>query len=565
MQKVNRFQDYMRKTFVIYAVVLVLIVFLLVGVFALVIFNETVVQTNKSVNRELSNFIQREFSTYATELEHLVEEDSIKNVFQDGSYFLEVNRRLYAFSNQHSIKANFVLLDRDLRIVASNLYEKYKDQLLSSYFVKDVATKLDTQNVLQRSINPFILNDLQGSQYLFAKAVVTDGSVQGYLLLFPRDIGTVISTKNVESVAITDQFDNIIYSSNQMFTNNMGKLDLGEVHNRMTTIHEKYYYTFSSSIHNDMVHVTTMTAINNYQKSLVIGIALLLGISGIIILLILLVTPKLVKRNLQSFDSLISVVKQFKEGNIEHRVEVKTFAEFQTIYDEFNHMAARIQMLIQHNQEIAEKKRQMEIKHLENQFNPHFVFNVLEMLRYEILFDPNNAANIVVSFANLMRYNINYGNTEVPLQTDLKYIKDYLMLQKMRFNERLDYHIEVDPALESCKIPKLLIQPIIENSVKHGIENTRHLTININIKRVRDHMEICVEDDGQGIEAERLAYLRTILADKGEVPEHIGLYNSHKVIQLLYSEPYGLSIKSTYGVGTKVILTIPIIGDEQDV
>ena len=186
----------------------------------------------------------------------------------------------------------------------------------------------------------------------------------------------------------------------------------------------------------------------------------------------------------------------------------------------------------------------------------------METLRYEIIIDPTRASNMVVSFANLMRYSINYGSTQVLLRTDIEYVRDYLMLQKMRYNSRLEYNIQINETLMKYKIPKLLIQPIVENSITHGGRNTQCLTISITGIEVDGVMELCIEDDGQGIEEEKLNELYQMLNSDSVMTEHIGLYNAHKLIQLLYGKSYGLTIESKYGSGTKVILRIPIIEGE---
>ncbi|MFM1651072.1 sensor histidine kinase [Brevibacillus sp. B_LB10_24] len=561
MKKSNTFKDYIRKTFITYTVAFVLLVFVLFILSVFFTFRETIVQTNLSFNSGLGRFLEDELQLYEQDLQSLVQEDPIQSSFHDRRQILKANQLLYSFSNTHKIRSYFALLDKDGTIVATNLYQNNQTILSESYHLKDVLTKLAGTPEMQSGMNRIPFDDPQKSPYFFAKAITEQGRVNGYLLFFLYDLEKYLRSSDVDIVAITDAFDNVIYASNPLLVNSMGKISLDAVTKHTAVFNGNLYYMTSQAFKSNQLHVISMTSVNNYRQLLIMGIAFLLGISIVIVLLIFFVTPKLMKRNLQSFDSLISAVNQFKEGNVEYRIESKTFDEFQTIYDEFNNMVAKIESLMKHNAEVAEKKRQMEIKHLENQFNPHFVFNVLEMLRYEILFDANNASNIVVSFANLMRYNIHYGNVEVPLKTDIKYIKDYLALQKMRYNERLDYSIQIDDTLLDCKIPKLLIQPIIENSIKHCIENTRHLSIQITARKVENTIEITVEDDGPGIEEDRLAYVRSILADKDLTPEQIGLNNSHRVIQLLYGADYGLSIYSKSGLGTKVVMRIPIIGD----
>ena len=141
--------------------------------------------------------------------------------------------------------------------------------------------------------------------------------------------------------------------------------------------------------------------------------------------------------------------------------------------------------------------------------DPHFAFNVMEGLRYEILFDPKKASELAVSFARLMRYSIHRGEGDVSLETDLQYVKDYLALQKMRFGERLSYDIAMDPLLYDCQIPKLLLQPVVENSIVHGMENVRAIHINITGKREEDMLVLSVVDNGAGISPEKMAISTT--------------------------------------------------------
>lgn len=207
----------------------------------------------------------------------------------------------------------------------------------------------------------------------------------------------------------------------------------------------------------------------------------------------------------------------------------------------------------------------MEIRQLEEKINPHFVFNVLETLRYEVLIDPEKASEMIMAFANIMRYNVYYGDTIVPLKTDIEYVKDYLMLQKMRYNRRLTYSIEIPEDLIECRIPKLVIQPIVENALKHGMKNVETINVNISASLENDHLIISVQDNGSGIEPEILDELIKDLEREDVYKEHIGMYNSHRVVRLLYGPPYGLKIESTYGKGTLVKIILPINKENDNV
>ena len=244
-------------------------------------------------------------------------------------------------------------------------------------------------------------------------------------------------------------------------------------------------------------------------------------------------------------------------GNMDYRLKSQVFDEFQMLNDAFRNMVIQREELMLHNNELAERKRIMEIKQLEEQFNPHFIFNVLETLRYEIAIDSQKASEMVMAFANLMRYSIYYGSTIVPLQTDVEYINDYLLLQKMRYNRRLNYHIDIPEELMDLRIPKLLLQPVVENSLAHGMTDKHSVSVTITARMEDSTLVLCVEDNGSGISREKLTELREALEQEDIYREHIGLYNSHRVVRLLYGPSYGLTIESSPGNGTRVSVTLP--------
>jgi len=208
----------------------------------------------------------------------------------------------------------------------------------------------------------------------------------------------------------------------------------------------------------------------------------------------------------------------------------------------------------------------MEIKHLEEQFNPHFVYNVMETVRYQISEDPETASEMLLSFASLMRYSVNYGHTKVLLETDVEYVNDYLLLQKARYNNCLLYDFDIPEELLECRVPKLLLQPVIENSIVHGYRAGRTLSIRVQAEHRDDALRFTVTDDGAGIPAGRLAKLRESFEHDltNEYAAHVGLYNIQKVIRLTYGAPYGVQIESTEGQGTAVTLTIPYEVEENE-
>ena len=295
-----------------------------------------------------------------------------------------------------------------------------------------------------------------------------------------------------------------------------------------------------------------------FQRSLVTYGILFLGLAGILmVIMIPPLTLRITKKNLQAIDELQASVEEMGRGNMDYRLKSQVFDEFRMLNDAFRNMVIQREELMLHNSELAERKRTMEIKQLEEQFNPHFIFNVLETLRYEIAIDSQKASEMVMAFANLMRYSVYYGSTIVPLQTDIEYINDYLLLQKMRYNRRLNYHIDIPEELMDLMIPKLLLQPVVENSLVHGMKDKHCVSVTITARKKDSTLVLSVEDNGSGISREKLTELREALEQEDIYREHIGLYNSHRVVRLLYGPSSGLTIESSPGNGTRVSVTLP--------
>ena len=171
---------------------------------------------------------------------------------------------------------------------------------------------------------------------------------------------------------------------------------------------------------------------------------------------------------------------------------------------------------------------------------------------------------MVVVFANLMRYSIRKSGASVELGTDIRYVEDYLTLQKMRYGDRLDYSIHVDAALCGCRVPKLLVQPIVENSIVHGLDRTRHLCLQIDGRREDADLCVTVEDDGPGMTDAKYAEICALLAAESAEPEHIGLYNVHRALRLLYGVPYGVEIVRQKS-GIAVTLRMPLRWEDENV
>ena len=228
-------------------------------------------------------------------------------------------------------------------------------------------------------------------------------------------------------------------------------------------------------------------------------------------------------------------------------------------------MVDEINALHVKNSELADIRRQSEIKQLEAQFNPHFLYNTLDTIRYSILMDQRIASDLIIQMTALLRYSINNDLDQVYFSEDLKYTYMFLKIQKYRFNDRFEYEINVDDSCGEVVVPKLLLQPILENSIKYGFAHAKKLLITIHGSVDEDGMLLVVEDNGAGMSpVEVQALNQRLRSDKNETT-HYGLFNIARRLYLSYGEKSTLVVESEVGKYTRVSLRIQIRGDDHNV
>jgi two-component system sensor histidine kinase YesM len=229
----------------------------------------------------------------------------------------------------------------------------------------------------------------------------------------------------------------------------------------------------------------------------------------------------------------------------------------------FNIMIGKIKELLDSKISEQENLKKAELRALQAQINPHFLYNTLDTIIWMAESkETDQVIKIVTALSNFFRISLSKGMDWITISEEVERVRSYLTIQKMRYRDILDFRIEVDPAVAENTILKLLLQPLVENALYHGIKNKRQKgTINLRAGRKgEDEILIEVEDDGIGFTPQKLAQLRAELEDESGVlklESGFGIGNVNKRIRLYYGKPYGLSIESEYSTGTRVSLVIP--------
>ncbi len=228
----------------------------------------------------------------------------------------------------------------------------------------------------------------------------------------------------------------------------------------------------------------------------------------------------------------------------------------------YNHMADQINELIERQTEAAEQIKTSEFNALQSQINPHFLYNTLDMINWLALSNENSkVTEAVQSLSRFYRLTLSKKKTLDTVEHELEHVSLYVKLQNMRFDNKIDFIVDVPDNLMSCEIPKLTFQPIVENAIVHGIfeKEDRSGTIVLTAWSEDKDMVFLISDDGVGMDEETC---NSILMDNGpkENSDHgsnIGVFNTHNRLKLLYGSSYGLSYSSTPGEGTEVSVRIP--------
>jgi len=206
----------------------------------------------------------------------------------------------------------------------------------------------------------------------------------------------------------------------------------------------------------------------------------------------------------------------------------------------------------------------MEFKMLASQINPHFLYNTLESIRMKAFtVGDREVANAIKLLGKAMRYVLeNNGTSFTELKNELNHIETYIMIQKLRFGDKFNYQLISDESVdaEQCMILPLLLQPIVENALLHGLEEKEEggmITLQVERCGNSDDVRITISDNGCGMDEMTLATLRRDIEEKNpEKKESIGLYNINQRIKLCYGEQYGMEVQSELEKGTSVSITI---------
>lgn len=286
-----------------------------------------------------------------------------------------------------------------------------------------------------------------------------------------------------------------------------------------------------------------------------------------LLLFFALVNKQLVKP-LQVFYNSIKEIRDRKQRYLKKRLELDGCLEIQEIGNEFSDMMQGIEDLNKtifenttHLYELELERQKAELSYLRGQIDPHFLYNTLEAMRKQALVkDAPELAQMAVDMGKIFRYS-SKGEPMVSLKEEVEIIKSYVRIQENRFQGRLKVFYMIPEDLMELKIMKMLLQPLVENAIYHGIEpKTGRGSIFIGARREENNLILTVKDNGVGIPQEKLEEIRRgLAADTFDTSRHVGIQNTQARIRLTHGGKYGLEIESSQSDGTSILIRVPAV------
>ena len=386
-----------------------------------------------------------------------------------------------------------------------------------------------------------------------------------------KDICANVKTLRGERVLVLDG-DNILYDTEENYTAGsldspgfdlpmLGSLDLTKQYNYITIGDEKYAVTSVASAASSwrLVRILPEDQLFGSLWDMRNVISLILMAFVIISMMLSISISYSVTKPLSK---LVNTIKAIKQGDFSQRFNAKYNNEVGQLGRRFNDMMDMIDNLVNTVHVAQLQEREAELHALQAQINPHFIYNTLESIRQQAKASGNDAtAQMVFALGRLLRYSINIKNKIVTVRDEIEHLNNYLFLLNYRFDNKYHMEMDIDESLCNLKIIKLIFQPIVENSVHHGLETLdREGVIRLTGRKEGGNAVFVLEDNGCGMSEEQVRKLAERINDftTFDQPEgSIGLKNINERIKLQYGGEYGISVESAEGLGTKVTITLP--------
>ena len=550
-KKTTTFQENIRNTFISYAIIPSLILVCLAMLLFYWSWNYSIIHYNRQDNEQITHTLEAIENTWSTEVSKLC--DLAKD--EPTQKITDIYEIIYAADRSNRCSSQVYLLD-DKGALIWSVEDADMDFLLQPEYQQWGILRMIRQQ--PEMLSTYIQNDF----LCMGQGILDEnGKFLGYLVVgIPgRECADILSGIN-RKYAITDEMGWIYLSnSTDYLSDEMGRfLWFDKKQDGFFAENNQHFYLTQNHILSGQIGVYTMTDTDPKVHIMWWMILMIVVIFAIIGIVTYYSTRKVSAKYTQDVKLLADAFTSVENGEWNTSLTMDSTLEFQVIGKAFNKMIDSMRKQVEENKELALHAAFAQVKQLESQFNPHFLFNTLDNIRFMIHIDANSADKMITSLSKLLRYSIHDSGEEISVKEDMENIQSYFNILQIRYNKRFAYEVNIEESILDCMIPKLIMQPLVENAVKYGFTDRDKLTVKIKGYEKQGRLIFSCEDDGAGMTPQQLKDIRRRLQQKENKEGHLGLYNIHRRIQLMYGEEYGIFLESEIGQGVVVVLVLPV-------
>lgn len=559
-RKQTCFRDEIRKSLIFHALapcfislVVLLLVFTAVG-------SQQIIRKSRAMLEHFSAEFEGVIDSYVDENKKMAGELDVELFKGRPSYKTEAVSDIYRFLNGQVYRGDYYLFDQERNLVFSTNSQPNVIQYIGNYLPWNTTDQNDSKNDCIFIYDNTVIDGRALPAWLMFRTVVKDGRLQGYSGFVLKADAFKERLGNMEQpVLLINKFNRLFTDGVSRFQNDRGKLaEEFRGGGSMVHLENRWYYTGSVSVLDEEASVQVIYDCTSFVQLCLMSLVLVGFLALAVTLAIYRSAGKVADKKTEIIYDLIGALDQVEKGDLDVSLKITSGDEFERIGHSFNTMIGSIRHLLARHQELAKENLLATVQILESQFNPHFLFNTLESIRYMIKFGPGEAEKMLVSLSRMLRYSIQNGKDVVTVKEEMDFISRYLQVMLYRYGDRLRYSIDLEEGSRGASIPRMTLQPIVENSIKYGFGEDRDcLEIRISTRIQKGVLSVIIADDGVGIRPELLEELKANLDQGQNQTDHIGIYNVHKRIRLVYGGRYGVGIDSKIEEGTVVTLRVP--------
>lgn len=529
-------------------------------IFVLITFSITIVSV-QFINYEIESRtelkkVKQVFSSlYQQNVNFLNESEALIHDLEDleSNNYANFTNAINRFNQGNKLRSQAIILDDKWQVRFSS--EPFKDDAYLNYIqaVLKQMVVISSTDIYQTFYKPF--DDY--SDIILIKPIERENKVQGFILmLISGSNWSYYSLSEFKhSNIITDKHNNVIFYDRPNIAPNRYVFEHSGLFKETKLNNNTYWITHEtlSDVNNFNIYSLVYSNTNS-SLFIVFLITLLIGILWY--RTTKKFTNQLAKESAISVNRLVEDIHIIRNNDFEHRIHLDSEDEFQYISNQINTMLDNIASLNKRNTNLLKLNNTIEMTYLTAQFNPHFLYNTLETIRNHIFFDSNEAERLILKLTKVLKYSVDNSNRDVPLKKDMEYINSYIDVQKARFGDRLTVEFDIDPLCDTCLVPKLLLQPIIENSIQYGFSVKRNIDILITGKVINNALMLTIKDNALGMEDYLAHELNKKLKKATNETSSNGLYNIARRLQIQYSLKSGIEIQNETGKGLTVIIRV---------